>query len=419
MSTPQFLTDEQAAAIWAGDTASILNFDGGAPQTTDTTADPVETPDPNADPATTDPKPNMITDEDINNVWVEDGKEEDEEDSANPPAPTNADPAPANPSEQDSSKRGRKASDLVNMVNQLVQEEVLFGYEDDKGSVAEVKTIEEAKELIRENLKYKEDSAVDIAWKKKVETYSPQVQAILHYAEKGGQDVAPLLHAIAEVEKSSEINPEEESGQEEIVRQVLKIKGFDDEEIKDQIDTLKDLDRLKAKATKFLPELNKMKEQRIQMILQEQEQRDLQAKEAAQIYLQTVQQTLDKEQVGPLKLQREDKFKIVEALADAKYKSISGYKVNEFVKSLEELQFGKNSNYEHFLNIVHFAIDKDGFIERLKDTIKSEVAGETVKRLKTAKTSNPNSGQDNNTTSSDSTRKNVIPKSGFKNPYSK
>lgn len=399
MSTPQILTDEQAAAIWSGETASIQNFQAPAK---------VELDEPAEDQEDKEDKPETkVLDEDITNVFAGVDEDEDEDEPVKQPDSTKVATTSNEPK-----KAGRKPAELVGLVNQLVEEEVLFGYEE-----GEIKTIEEAKDLIKENLKYKEETAQDSFWKKKVESYSPQVQAILHYAERGGQDIAPLLSAIAEVEKSSELDVKEESSQEEIVRQVLKIKGFDEEEIKDQIETLKDLGRLEQKATKFLPELNKMKEQRIHMMLQEQEEQQRQAEEAANVYVQTIQKTLDKEVVGPLKLKREDKYKILEALATPKYRSINGFQVNEFVKALEDMQFGKNADYDHFLNVVHFTVDKDGFIEKLKETIKSEVSADTIRKLKTAKQGSANSQQELEPETNP--KKNVIQRGGFKNPYAR
>jgi hypothetical protein len=416
MSTPQILTDEQAAAIWSGDTASILGYDNQ--EETTTVEETVTETTPAKTKLETQPEKKRIpvSDEEITNVWAgvdEDDEEDDNEDNESNPKPASPKSAPrGNEVTETEPRRGRKPTDLVTFVNQLVEEEVLSGYEE-----GDIKTIDEAKELIRENLRYREDTAFDKLWKKKVESYSPQVQAILDYADKGGHDISPLLSAISEVEKSSELSLNEETGQEEIVRQVLKIKGFDEEEIKDQIDTLKDLDKLKSKAQKFLPELNKMKEQRIQMMLEEQEDRDRQAREAASVYLQTITETLDKDQVGPVKLRREDKSKIFDALADAKFRSLNGFPVNEFVKTLEEMQFGKKADYQHFLNVVHFTVDKESFLEKIKESLKNEVTNDTVRRLKTSKTSSANSSTDLNP--NDNPRKNVIQKSGFRNPYSK
>lgn len=405
MSTPQILTDEQAAAIWSGDTASLLNFDNQPD------ADPVDSQEPVTDPVETPKKKVVINDDDITNVWAtaDEEDEEDDDEPVEPAAPTQS----QTPQNQAPKKSGRKPAEFVQAVNNLVEEGVLFGFEGDE----EVKTIEEAKELIKENLRYKEESSGETSFEKRIQKYSPQVQAIIQYAEKGGQDITPLLSAISEVEKSADLDIDTDSGQEEIVRQVLKIKGFDEEEITDQIETLKDLDKLKTKAQKFLPELNRMKEQRIAMLMEEQEQREAQAQEAARVYIDTIQSTLDKDQVGSLKLKREDKFKIMEALAVPKYKSINGFQINEFVKALEDMQFGKNADYEHFLNIVQFAVDKEGFIERLKESLETQLASTTFKKLKTAKDNAANTTPDPNTHTSNT--KNKIVRGGFRNPYAK
>lgn len=405
MPIHQTLTDEQAASIWAGDTASIINFGNDEPEVT--TEEPeVKTVETDNDDSKKVPKVE-IKPEDLDNLFAE--KTEDEEDEDQDEVPNNKIQNQQSQQDDAKPKSGRKPTDLVNVVNQLIEDEVLFGFEGE-----EIKTIDDVKELIKANLKYKEENSFDDLWKRKVESYNPQVQAILHYAEKGGQDITPLLNAMNEVEQSSSINIETEEGQEETIRQVLKIKGFDDEEIKDQIETFKDLDKLKSKAEKFKPELDKLKEQRINLMLREQEEREQQAKEAARIYIETVQNTLSKDDVGGLRLKREEKAKVLDALALPKYRSINGYAVNEFVKVLEELQFGKNANYDHFLNIVHFAVDRDGFFNKIKESIKNDVTAETVKKLKTSKTTTANTEQNETTSTS---RKNVISRAGFRNPF--
>lgn len=406
------LTDEMAAAIWSGETASIANF-GENSEETKTPEAHVATQEPEVkeEPKQTGP----ISEEDLSNIWAQ-AEEEIKEDKTSTTPTTAQDVIKANQTTStevaDDTKRGRKPTDLVAVVNQLVEEDILFGFEDE-----EINTIEDVKELIKANLKYKEENSFEDLWKKKVETFNPQIQAIVHYAEKGGQDITPLLRAMAEVDATDRMDIETEEGQESVVREVLKIKGFDEEEIKDQIETLKDLDKLKAKADKFKPELDKLKEQRIQLMLQEQEERELQAKEAARVYLQTIQNTLTKEEVGGLRLKREEKARIVDALAVPKHKSLNGYNVNEFIKVLEELQFGKNANYDHFLNIVHYAIDRDGFLNKVKESLKNDVIVDNVKKLKTSKTVMANTLEETETQSSNG--KPTIQRAGFKNPFKK
>ena len=393
----ELLTDEQAAAIWAGETSSILNLEEDSKKE-------IKVEDKEEETVEVEEVKLPFTEDDITKALSGELPEEDDEEEEVEEVKKNT----KEKEETAEKKAGRKPTDLVNLINQLVEEEELSGFEE-----GEVKTIEDAKELIKLNLKAKEESSSDKWWESKVSNYSPQIQAILHYAEQGGEDVKPLLNAIAQVEEVVQLDISTEDGQVAVVTEVLKLKGFDDEEIKDQIETLKDLDKLKIKAEKFQPELNKMKEQRVQMILAEEEERNQEAKEASKIYLNTIKSTLDKDDIQGFKLQREDKAKIFESLAVANHTSLNGNKTNNFVKTLEELQFGKQANYDRFLNIVRYTVDEEGFMKDLKQKIKNELAEVTYKKLKSAKTTTPTSEEEAETV----IKKNTVSKNTFKNPY--
>lgn len=404
----ELLTDEQAAQIWAGDTASLTNLDNKGDDAKDikpvlendvSEEEEKENKEDVSKPIDSDELTKALSgileeDEEGDDISVED--EESEESSKED-------------EKKEIKKTGRKPSDIVSLVNQLVEDEELRGFDE-----GEVKTIEEAKELIKLNLKEKENEASDKWWETKVSNYSPQIQAILHYAEQGGTDVTPLLSAIAQVEEVVQMNPETEEGQIAIVDEVLKLKGFDEEERKDQIETLKDLDKLKTKAEKFLPELNKMKEKRVQMILQEEEERQKEAQEASRVYMNTIKNTLDKDSIAGISLRKEDKAKVFESLALANHTSLNGKKTNAFIKRLEDLQFGKNADYEKFLNIVYHAIDEEGFMEKLTTKIKNNLTENTVKKLKSSKSTNPNTNEEIETTE---IKRNTISKNSFRNPY--
>lgn len=393
------LTDDQAALIWSGETSSLLNMNPEGENATPDTPKPEEVSTPEED--SDDNDSTTINEDEITSAFAEEDDDDDESDEGNPSEETNT-PKPEK-------KAGRKPVELVSMINQLVDEEILHGFED-----SEVKTIDEAKELIKLNLESREKVAEDNWWTNKVQNYSPQIQAILHYAEKGGGDVTPLIQAMSQVEQVYDLDVETEQGQEEIVRQTLKSKGFDEEEIEDQISTLKDLDKLKTKAEKFFPELDGMKKREVQRMLQEQERRQEEARKATDSYVNTIKTTLEKETIGGVKLKREEKAKIFSSLVEPKYTSLNGSPTNGFVKALEDLQFGNSADYEHFLNIVLYAIDKESFLEKIKATTKQEVTAETVKKLKTSRNPTPNVEEVIDTRPS--TKKPTISK-GFRNPF--
>lgn len=306
-------------------------------------------------------------------------------------------------------KTDEKKTDFISAVTDLISNGDLIGYEDG----AEIKSIEEAKELLRLNIQEAKKSGFEDVWKEKVESFSPQVQAILNYAENGGKDIIPLLNAISKVEEVSNFNIDTEEGQEQIVKEFLKIQGWDDEDIKDEIETAKDVDKLKAKAEKFLPKLDQMHQQRVEQMMIEQEEAEKEAEQARQNYLTTIRTTLSKEKLADIKLGREDKAMLWDSLTDIKYKSWSGQPTNKFFKKLEEIQAGKTADYDHFLEIVHMTIDPKGYKEKLKEQLKTETTVETARKLKIDQKRNSNS----ETLFEEEQKKPTIQRSGFKNPF--
>lgn len=313
------------------------------------------------------------------------------------------------PVEGEAKKVGRKVSDLVSMVNDLVEAGDLKPFDD-----GPAKTIEEARELIKLNLEQTKNSTVDDIWQDKIKKYSPQVQAILHYAEGGGTDVTPLLSAIAEVERTTNLDLNTEEGQESIISEFLKVSGWPEEEIEEEIETTKDLGKLKTKAEKFLPKLEQMNQQRIQAMMAEQEQRQAENEEARKKYLSTIKNTLDKDILGEIKLTRQDKALVWDGLTDIRYTSWSGQPTNLFFKKLEEMQAGDKADYDHFLEIVYHTLNRGAFKDKLKNEIKNTETANTVRKLKIGEQKNASASEGFD----EIDPKKVVKRQGFRNPWS-
>lgn len=307
-------------------------------------------------------------------------------------------------------KPGRKPSDIVSMVNDLVTNGELFGFED-----GEVKTIEDAKELIKLNVQEAKKTTDEDVWSRKVKTYSPQVQAVLQYAEKGGQDLSPLIAAISEVEKVTDHNIETESGQENIIREYYTLQGWKDDEIKEEIETAKDLNKLKSKAEKFLPKILETEQQRIESIMVEQEQRQLEMEEARNKYLSTIKTTLDKEKLGDVQLTRQEKAVIWDGLTDVRYASWSGQPTNLFFKTLEELQAGDKADYDRFLEVVFLTLNRSAFKDKIKKELNNQNIASTVRQLKVQESKKANTSE--NFLEENENKKPSIKRQAFKNPW--
>lgn len=371
--------------------------------------DSVITPtDPSKEPKKEEEKEGFkkVLDTDINWKELAEIQEEKTEGTTETPEDVVKQPESATEGEK---RAGRKPSDIVSMVNELVDAGDIFGFED-----GPIKTIEEAKDLIKLNVQESKKATLEDVWKEKVNSYSPQVQAILQYAERGGQDVTPLLKAISEIEKTNDFNLEEESGQEAILKEYYSAQGWPEDDIKEEIETAKDLGKLKTKAEKLLPKINQVNQEKIQSMMEEQDQRQQEADKARKNYLSTIKQTLDKDKLGEIKLSRQEKAALWDGLTDIRYTSWSGQPTNLFFKKLEELQAGDKADYDHFLQIVMMTLNKDQFKEKLKTELKTIETANTVRQLKTSekKVAASNEGFDEG----ESEKKNVI-KRGFRNPF--
>lgn len=310
--------------------------------------------------------------------------------------------------EEETKKVGRKPADVVSFVNELIEAKDLLGFEE-----GEPKTIEEAKEIIRLNLKHSKETSLEEAKNEIKSSYSPQIQAILQYADQGGEDITTLMSAITEIEKTAEFDVNQESGQVSIITEFLKVQGWDDEDIKEEIETSKDLGKLKVKAEKFLPKLNQMKSERIEMMMEESKEKAKKVEETRRNYLATIQETLNQEKLGDVKLTRQEKGKLWNAVADLSYKSFNGSNTNAFYKKIEEIQVGKTADYNHFLELVYFAVDREGYKQKLMEELKTMEASTTARKLKIQQTK----ATSNTSDFSDETPRKATIKRGFRNPW--
>jgi hypothetical protein len=393
------LTDEMAASIWSGSTASIAGFE--EPEQVDDTNsdDEVKVIDTSkAKPVDEAALAAALRGEELE----EDEDEEDDELEEEPKVEPKVAPKTG----------GRKPSDPIKFINELVESKILDGFEDGLPT-----TIEEAKALIKANIEDKRQEAIDNAFELKKASYSPQIQTILDYAEKGIQSASELMEligAIKEVEDVNDFDTSTDEGAEAVVREAYKAKGFKDSYIDKNVKRLKDLDALKEEADELSQELVAIKAGEVKKRLQAQAQREEQAMEASKVYFKTIQDTLAKETISGVKLAKEDKAKIYQALADDRYTSLSGGKTNGFIKTLEDLQFGKTADYEHFLSIVQHAVDPKGFLEKMKASVKAEVTADTVRKLKTSRSNTQNTQDD---AVQDAPVRRTVKRETFVNPY--
>lgn len=275
-------------------------------------------------------------------------------------------------------------ADFSSSLKKLFEEEVLFGFQDDKGELEVPKTVDELKEVIAAN---KEE------WKKEFQAQfekdytsdlSPQIQSILDYGKKGGTNIEPLLQKWAKAEKISNLDETDLNQAEKIYKEYKSAIGESEEEYADELQLLKDSNKLTSRAATLKPKLIQAEEEALNAEIAAQEKRDEIAKKAIEQYKTVVKTTLQKGKLGEVVLDKQEQQNLFDLTIPNQYKTYSG-RGSGFDKILEDLQFGDKQDYEHFLQVVKFASDKEGFLNKIKTEAKKDTQANIVRQLKTAK----------------------------------
>ena len=313
-------------------------------------------------------------------------------------------------STSNTAKPGKKPNDFTSLVNEILEKDG-FSYD------GEIKTPEDAKNVLSEYVRNIKEESVEDSWKDKVKGYSSQVQAILAYADQGAQsagELLELLSAVKDVEDVVEFDLSNKSGKLKAIQAYYEMKGFKPNYIEKQIAMLKDAgdDVIDETSAEFSEELLEYNKSRVAEKIKQKEIQKKSAENASRIYLQTITDTLKKETLGDIKLTKQDKYNLFEAVSKAEHQSIGGSRVTKFIKTLEDIQFGNNQNYEHFMNIVYYTVDPKGFMEKLKDKLTTEVTTNTMKDIRLSK---KNQTAEEEVSGRDPRK--VIKNAGFKNPF--
>ena len=394
------ISEEQASLIWAEQLETISNDEINEEATHE--EKPQETPEIKGEKNIEEAE-RKIEEEEPSAIFAEEEEEEEEEEVSEKQT--------TQQTKQVKETKSSKKSDISSFVAQLLEEDG-FSYEG-----GEISNIDEAKDVVKEYIKSIKEEAIEESWKEKVKGYSSQVQALLAYADQGAQtatELLDLLSAVKDVEDVVEFDLSSRDGKLQAIEAYYHMKGFKPNYIKKQLDMLNDAgdDVIDETASEFAEELLEFNKRKVSEKIRQKEQARKAAEEASRAYLQTITDTLKKDNIGDIKLTKQDRYNLFDAVSNAEYQSISGSRVTKFIKTLEEIQFGKEKNYEHFMNIVYFTVDPQGFMQKIKDKITAEVSEDTMKKLRVSKKTSQNTEIEPK-----ADPKKVIKKTGFRNPW--
>jgi hypothetical protein len=373
-------------------------------------ADSIITPAEPAAKAAEPGKPNMFARNTTDISFLDDEDEDEDDDEGNTKAdakkaaPTAADVASlvddfakADDDDDDSAPAGKagrpktEKSSLVNFLKKRIESKEMFAFDD----------FDEEKQTLDEYLGTLGEKDVEELWqanidtmKKEVAAKTPQeffealpeeLQHAARYVMNGGQDMKSMFRALAQVEEVRELDPTQDTDQEQIVRQYLVTTGYgdgDQELIEDEIQTWKDLGKLETKAKQFKPKLDKMQEEQVTAQIAQQERRKEQQEEAAQAYMSNVFEALRPGEINGLKLDKKTQATLYNGLVNPEYPSISGRGTNMLGHLLEKYQYVE-PNYPLIAEALWLLSNPDEYRDSLKKQGGNQATEKTVRQLKT------------------------------------
>jgi hypothetical protein len=286
--------------------------------------------------------------------------------------------------EEDAGNKGRPKVDksgLAELATKMIEEGTLIPFDDDKP--LEEYTTKDFRELFEANFQEREATIRENTPREFFQSLPEELQIAAKYVADGGQDLKGLFRTLAQVEEVFELDADNEQHQEEIARQYLYATNFGTpEEIEDEINDWKDIDKLGQKAKQFKPKLDRMHEEVVAKKLAQQEYKKQQQAEQARAYQDNVYNTLAAGELGGLKLDKKVQGLLYSGLVQPNYSSISGKQTNLLGHLLEKYQFVE-PRHDLIAEALWLLADPDGYRAKVKDQGGKAVVEKTVRQLKT------------------------------------
>ena len=219
------------------------------------------------------------------------------------------------------STKGRPKDKLDNSelasIQLLIDSGRIQPWVNDKNEVILPSTRQELLELMDENLENINQNSYQTVAEQFYQTKSPVWQQLLKYSEtaRNLDEVAPLFAAMQDMETVHALDINNETHQEYIIKQHGLINGLDADTIDADIEDLKERGKLKERAEKFKPGLDKYNEQIVQQELYKKQQEELQKQYLLQShYNNVVENIMNRKEIGGIKMKDADRQYVASTL---------------------------------------------------------------------------------------------------------
>jgi len=286
--------------------------------------------------------------------------------------------------EEDAEGKGRRRLDksgLADLANKMIEEGSLMPFDDDKP--IEDYTAKDFRELFEANFQQREEKIRQDTPKEFFNSLPQELQIAAKYVADGGTDMKGLFRTLAHVEEVTQLDPSNEQHQAEIARQYLTATNFGTpEEIQEEIDTWRDIEKLEKKANQFKPKLDRMQEEIVARQLAQQEQMKKQQEDAARAYMDDVYNTLSVGKLGEVKLDKKTQGLLYTGLVQPSYPSMSGKPTNLLGHLLEKYQYVE-PRHDLIAEALWLLADPQGYRSKIQSQGSNKANEKTVRMLKT------------------------------------
>jgi hypothetical protein len=286
--------------------------------------------------------------------------------------------------EEDAGNKGRPKIDksgLSELASKMIEEGSLVAFDDDKP--LEEYTTKDFRELFEANFQERENQIRQNTPREFFNALPEELQVAAKYVADGGQDLKGLFRTLAHVEEMRQLDPSDEYDQAEIARTYLHTTQFGTaEEIEEEIQDWRDLNKLEQKANQFKPKLDAMQDEIIARQLAEQEHKKNMQSEQAKAYQETVYNTLANGAIGGIRLDKKVQGLLFSGLVQPNYPSISGKPTNLLGHLLEKYQFVE-PRHDLIAEALWLLADPNGYKNKVREQGSKQALEKTVRQLKT------------------------------------
>jgi hypothetical protein len=276
---------------------------------------------------------------------------------------------------------------MIEAATRLIDKGVLQPFDDGK-SLADY-TVDDFEELIQANIDSQTSEVAQNAPVQLFQQLPEEVQAVIHYALNGGQDIKSVFSQLARAQETFDLDVANEQDQESIARQYLNLTGFGStEEIEDEVNVLKDRGDLAKYAERYKPKLDARQAEVIEKRLKDQQAAQARKNDMEKKYHDVVYTTLNSNNLNGIPLNNKVQTMLYYGLTDAtKYQDAKGNPTNALGYLLEQHQFGEKANPSLVAEALWLLADPVNYRNSVKQLGANVANASTVRALRTEEAS--------------------------------